>query len=159
MKAGAAADLIETVYGLGYRLKSTESGVRNQEAETTLAPRGVDSATATDQTEQQGAPELTAIWERFKEKYSDRITLLEQAVTALLEGTITEALRQQAIGEGHTLVGSLGSFGLIEASRLCREIEQTFQAGITLSQARVKHLSGLVAQLRQELGVLTLLDH
>ncbi len=158
-KAGAAADLIETVYGLGYRLKSTESGVRNQEAETTLAPQGVDSATATAQTEQQGAPELTAIWERFKEKYSDRITVLEQAVTALLEGTITEALRQQAIGEAHTLVGSLGSFGLIEASRLCREIEQTFQAGITLSQARVKHLSGLVAQLRQELGVLTLLNH
>jgi DNA-binding response OmpR family regulator len=129
-KAGAAADLIETVYGLGYRLKSRESGV----------------------SEQQVEPELTAIWERFKQKYSDRITVLEQAVTALKDGTITEALRQQAVGETHTLIGSLGSFGFVEACRLCREIEQTFQAGVTLSGARVEHLSGLVTALRQELA-------
>ncbi len=133
-KAGAAADLIETVYGLGYRLKSRES------------------ATATVKTQQQIPPGITALWERFNKSYSDRITVLEQAVTALLEGNLSEALRQQAIGEAHTLVGSLGSFGFVEASHLSREIEHTFQAEVRLSGARVERLSKLIMALRQELG-------
>jgi len=130
-KAGAAADLIETVYGLGYRLKSRESATTHQ---------------------QQIPPEMTALWQRFKQRYSDRITVLEQAEKALRAGTLSDALRQQATCEAHTLVGSLGSFGLAEASRLSREIEQTFQAEVRLSRTRVERLSEMVMALRQELG-------
>lgn len=72
-KVGAAADLIETVYGLGYRLKSLESQGKSQNPE--MLPQ--------DQAPVEILPELTALWERFKGKYRDRITTLEQAVTAL----------------------------------------------------------------------------
>jgi chemotaxis protein histidine kinase CheA len=57
-------------------------------------------------------------------------------VIALLEGTLTEELRHQAIVEAHTLVGSLGSFGFTEASRLSRELEHIFKAEESLSQAQ-----------------------
>ncbi len=185
-KAGAAADLIETVYGLGYRLKSKESALKSQEksfeSETTqnskqttsryanktqngLRPATLtklktqnsppipspDSATVEGQTQEPIPLELTAIWERFKEKYCDRVTVLEQAVTDLLEGTLTEELRHQAIVEAHTLVGSLGSFGFTEASRLSRELEHIFKAEETLSRAQAEPISGLVVALRQAL--------
>ena len=153
LKKVGAADFIETVYGLGYRLKSREleASIRQEEIPETLVSVP-DSATAVDQTPPQILPEMTAIWQRFKEKYSDRITVLEQAVVNLLEGRLNEELRQQVIREAHTLVGSLGSFGFIEASRLSREVEQMFKVGERLSQAQEEHLSGLVMALRHELG-------
>lgn len=158
-KAGAAADLIETVYGLGYRLKSREekesgrTGERENERKE-LIPLPPDSLNPSPSThdEETVLPEMTDLWERFKEKYSDRITVLEQAVTAQQEGRLSEELQQQACREAHTLAGSLGSFGFVEASRLSRELEHAFQAIKTLSHAQEQHLSGLVVALRQELG-------
>jgi len=140
-KVGAAADLIETVYGLGYRLKSLESHGKSQNPET---PPSVQSE---DQAPVEIVPELTAIWERFKGKYRDRITTLEQAVTALQKGKLTEDLKQQALREAHTLAGSLGSFGFSEASHLSREIEQALQASSRLNPAQEKHLSQLIKTL------------
>ncbi len=170
-KAGAAADLIETVYGLGYRLKSDYKLQSTKDKESLPSPnstpphqeedRGAapipNSKTTTEasQTQEQILPEMTGIWERFKEKYSDRLKVVEEAVRAVLKGTLTEELRQQALREAHTLAGSLGSFGLVEASRLSREIEQTFQSGEGEGDSWVAptmgHLSGLVVALRKEL--------
>ncbi len=153
-KAGAAADLIETVYGLGYRLKLREPEARSGEAETTVAPAPASPlATSAEPTKPQIISELTTdLWERFKDKYSDRVNIVEQAVIALQQDTLSEELRQQALAEAHTLVGSLGSFGFTLASDLSREIEQMFQVEARLNQAQKQQLSELVMRLRQELG-------
>ncbi|MDP8964710.1 MAG: response regulator [Cyanobacteriota bacterium] len=151
-KAGAATDFIETVYGLGYRLKLKEAATHHRQTETPkTSPPTPQSTSVVQQSESEIPPEITALWERFQEKYSDRLTVIEQAVTALLDGRLSEDLRQQAVREAHTLVGSLGSFGLIEASRLSREIEQTFQASTRLSPTQENELSSLVKALRQSL--------
>jgi DNA-binding response OmpR family regulator len=216
-KAGAPADFIETVYGLGYRLKSRQSQVLGalakrgvsvstegkgcaqagllgtvqhsrdksglnpaevgtnanncrltkanaslqrsqilsplQEAETpgTLIPTSF-SAGATQKTPTSITPEaMNEIWERVKGKYSDRIGVLEKAARVWREDTLSEELRQQALLEAHTLAGSLGSFGLEEASRLSRELEQVFKAGEQLTQSQKDHLSGRLVELRQAL--------
>jgi len=152
LKKAGAPELIETVYGLGYRLKTTESAPKSREVETTPTPHPAPSSgTAAHQTQPPVIPELTTIWERFKGKYYDRITILEQAVMRSREGTFTEALQQQAVREAHTLVGSLGSFGFVEASRLSREIEQNLQAEGRLNPVQLKQLSGLIVALRQAL--------
>jgi DNA-binding response OmpR family regulator len=153
-KAGAAADLIETVYGLGYRLKLREPEVRSGEADTKVAPAAASPlATSAEPTKPQIISELTTdLWERFKDKYSDRVNIIEQAVIALQQDTLSEDLRQQALAEAHTLVGSLGSFGFTLASDLSREIEQMFQVEARLNQAQKQQLSELVMRLRQELG-------
>lgn len=163
-KAGAASDLLETVYGLGYRLKPREGKVAQpsalsqvardvsqqapQKTETTSTSRPDSKSTATSQI----PPELMVLWERSKEKYRDRINILEQAVTALATDTLSEELRQQAQMQAHTLLGSLGSFGLMDASRLSREIEQTFQTNRTLNPAQKEQLSTQVLALRQVLA-------
>lgn len=153
-KAGAAADLIETVYGLGYRLKSREPEVRSGAAETTvvLSPTSL-LGTSAEPTKLQIISELTTdLWEQFKDKYSDRVSIIEQAVIALQQNTLSEDLLQQALAEAHTLVGSLGSFGFTLASDLSREIEQMFQVEARLNQSQKQQLSELVMRLRQELG-------
>jgi DNA-binding response OmpR family regulator len=163
-KAGAASDLLETVYGLGYRLKPTEGKVAQpsalsqvardvsqqapQKTETRSTSRPDSKSTATSQI----PPELMVLWERSKEKYRDRINILEQAVAALVTDTLSAELRQQAQMQAHTLLGSLGSFGLMDASRLSREIEQTFQANRTLNPAEKEQLSTQVLALRQVLA-------
>jgi DNA-binding response OmpR family regulator len=163
-KAGAASDLLETVYGLGYRLKPREGKVAQpsalsqvardvsqqapQKTETRSTSRPDSKSTATSQI----PPELMVLWERSKEKYRDRINILEQAVTALVTDTLSAELRQQAQMQAHTLLGSLGSFGLMDASRLSREIEQTFQTNRTLNPAEKEQLSTQVLALRQVLA-------
>lgn len=142
-KVGAAADLIETVYGLGYRLKFLESQGKSQTEKLSVLPE--------QQSPVEMLPELTALWERFKGKYRDRITTLEQAITALQKGKLTEDLKQQALKEAHTLAGSLGSFGFSEASHLSREIEQALQASSRLNAAQEKHLSQLIKSLGDSL--------
>jgi DNA-binding response OmpR family regulator len=158
-KAGAAADLIETVYGLGYRLKSRElEDIRNTSVDLPVQDKETTNTSLVasfrvivpDQTQVQIPAELIAVWQKFKDKYSDRVTVLEQAVTALRQGTLGEDLRQRAQREAHTLAGSLGSFGLSKACYLSREIEQMFQAEEKLSQVQ-ENLSGLVVALRQAL--------
>ncbi|WP_026733084.1 response regulator [Fischerella sp. PCC 9605] len=158
-KAGAETDLIETVYGLGYRLKSRESSIARQERKSKIhrrpqdiSPKGCPkSKIQNPQTQQQTTEKISTIWERHKEKYINRITVLEQAVTYLLKTTLSEELRQKALRQAHTLIGSLGSFGFDEASRLSRQIEQILKIEEKLPQVQIEQLSQMVVALRQEL--------
>lgn len=146
----AGADAIETVHGLGYRLKLGEDEVKSQAAATAHAPSAaIATVTTVGQPRQQIVPARAAIWERYKHNYSDRIETLEQTIATLERGELTPELGQQACGEAHLLIGALASFGFTEASRICRQIEQIFRAGVESSlEAR---LAQLVAALRQEL--------
>jgi DNA-binding response OmpR family regulator len=146
-QAGAPADLIETVYGLGYRLKLPVSLLRN-------APRRLPTSspqTRKSLLQQQTNEALAGVWEKFKGQSSDRLALLEQATTALLKGTLGDELRQKAQQAAHKLAGALGVFGFAEGSHQAREIEQMFQAGLTLDQNEMLHLSELVVALQLEL--------
>lgn len=98
-------------------------------------------------------PEFAAVWERHRQKYGDRLSVVEQAIQALAENQLSDFLRQQAHREAHTLIGSLGSFGLEQASRLCRQIEQKFKSIGELSQADAADLTELAKAVRQEMGL------
>ncbi|MBW4640001.1 MAG: response regulator [Gloeocapsa sp. UFS-A4-WI-NPMV-4B04] len=151
LKQAGADGLIETVYGLGYRLRLGEDEVNDQAAVTVHShSTSTDSVTAIEQTQPQISSSLAAIWERFKPQYSDRVTVLEEAIKALVAGTLTQEVGQQVQREAHLLVGSLASFGFAEASRLSREIEQIFRAEVT-SGDQFERLKQLVVALRQEL--------
>jgi DNA-binding response OmpR family regulator len=144
LEQAGGEDLIETVYGLGYRLRALD--IRKQETKTSPIP-----VTLTETAVGQISPELVPIWERVRNQYGDRITVLEQAVTALAKGRLTEALQQQAAREAHTLIGSLGSYGFAAAARLSREVEQSFKTEPSPNQTQVAHLAGLLKELRHVL--------
>jgi diguanylate cyclase (GGDEF)-like protein len=135
--AGAPADLIETVYGIGYRLKPLEV--------IELPPTSPESQKARQQT----LSALAGVWERFKGKISEQVSVIEQAITALSNQTLDRELRDRAEGEAHTLAGGLGTFGFTKGSQLARKIERLFQT--ELSQKEVKQLRKLVGALRQEI--------
>ena len=136
--AGAPTDLIETVYGIGYRLKPLEA--------LDLLPASRETSEA---TRQQTLSALAGVWERFKGRISEQVSVLEQASTTLLNETLSQELRAQAEQEAHTLAGGLGTFGFTKGSQLARKIEHLFQT--EFSHKEVKEFRKLVAALRQEI--------
>lgn len=138
LKAAGATDLIETVYGIGYRLKPLEN--------TFVASKEVG-----EQTRQQTLSAIGGVWHQFKDKISDRIAIIEQATTDLLQETLTSELRAAAEQQAHILAGSLGTFGFGEASRLARKIERIFHGSSDIALDKAISLSKLVTTLRQEI--------
>jgi diguanylate cyclase (GGDEF)-like protein len=140
--AGAPTDLIETVYGLGYRLKPLSHGEKCQiqasESEVNWA-------------QEQTMLAVAKAREDFKAGISERLAVLEQATNALRESKLGDQLRSTAEQEAHKLAGSLGSFGFAQGSRLAQEIEQMLQTRNFLEQAQSLRLCELVMELHREL--------
>lgn len=138
--AGAPTDFIETVYGLGYRLKLPTSA-------TPILPAKTKNTKIVQQTQSA----LSAVWEKVKGESSDRLTIIQQASKALRDGKLKDQQRQQALMAAHKLAGSLGVFGFAEASRLAKEIEQMLQPEITLDKSQKFQFWDRVGLLQLEL--------
>ncbi|MFB2918759.1 response regulator [Aerosakkonema funiforme] len=166
LKKAGAPELIETIYGLGYRLKSTEEDKEEKSEKAGIycqVNAGDRTEKITGKREKISscltaniqpltiANKLADIWDKNKHKYSDRIGVIEEVVTALVENNFTEELRVRAERQAHTLAGSLGSYGFERADSLSRAIEQIFQAQENLPQTQIQQLQKLIVQLRQEL--------
>lgn len=151
--AGAPADAIETVYGLGYRLKfpfsqsnpkagqntpiveperSKSVGDRHDRGDnqsSTFQPTTHDcTATETSVASYPSRSEatlalLSAMWEKFREGVMKQVEILQQYATAVEKNNLCHQLHEQATIEAHKLVGLLGSIGFPEGSQLSREIE------------------------------------
>ena len=142
-KAGAPSDFIETVYGLGYRLK----GSVNSPLKASL----LEPETKKSNKKQQTKEVLTQAWGNLKSQNSDRIAVLEKIITALEDNSLQEELRVKGYSEAHKLAGGLGIFGFNEGSRLAKEIEQILKSEVILDRNKVLHLGDLVKLLRREL--------
>jgi DNA-binding response OmpR family regulator len=169
---GMTEEIIETVYGLGYRLKSPpeEKALRDSVSEATpkeLAGRfrvhremargdKEDKENEGDkeqrsQSKLKGLASLSKVLERFRGSFAQQVTVLEQAKIALVEGNLSEGLRQSAGQEAHKLAGGLGTFGYPEGSNLARAIEHILMDGTVLGREETLRLDRLVADLQQEL--------
>lgn len=135
--AGAPADFIDTVYGIGYRLKPAAAKVARQAA-----------ATVGEVTPQQARSAIAGVWQRFKGRISDQVAVIAASATQLRQETPDLELQAKAEREAHTLAGSLGTFGFKAGSEIAREIE-----GILRSQAKnIARLDELVKALHQEIA-------
>jgi DNA-binding response OmpR family regulator/HPt (histidine-containing phosphotransfer) domain-containing protein len=112
LKKAGAPEMLETIYGLGYRLKKLDA----KPLETTK--------------EQPASPAIAAIWERHRPKYRDRLAAIEQALEALDQNALNPELKAAALHEAHTLAGSLGSFGFNNASEQARTIERQLKSDL-----------------------------
>jgi len=138
--ASAPNDLIETVYGLGYRLKPLESEASAPEA------------TASDLSEMQ--QEILSAVVKFREVFTagigDRLAVLEQATDALCRGTLDNGLQKEAVREAHKLAGALGSFGFAQASQLAQEMESLLVAKNGDRSTSCLHLGQLLQELQEQ---------
>jgi DNA-binding response OmpR family regulator len=124
-KAGATADLIETVYGIGYRLKPI-----------------IPPTTAL----------LTDTWKKFQGQVYEQVAVLEQLAIRFLSQDLQSDW--QAIGQNiaHSLSGSLGTFGFSLSSELARQIEKLLSGNQDLTSEQGQWLFSLVTALREELN-------
>ncbi|WP_416674894.1 response regulator [Egbenema bharatensis] len=128
-----AGDLLETLYGQGYRLNPSFLEKSNPApAPANVPPDRLDATVA-------------QIWERKKGACLERLTVLDKAVQALKTRSLDATLHQKAIENAHKLAGGLGTFGLDEGSHLARQIE-------TLLESYLPQVESSAAQHRQSIN-------
>mgnify|MGYP002777070698 CR=1 FL=1 len=137
----ASADLIETVYGLGYRLKS------QPQSPNTIAPV---SEPDQNSKEQQVFLAVARAKDSFKAQIRDRLTVLQQWIETINAGILNVELHQQAINEAHRFAGTLGTFGFETASQLAAAIEDLLQIQ-PLNPHQLQQMQQLMTQLAHEL--------
>ncbi|MDJ0714734.1 MAG: response regulator [Prochloraceae cyanobacterium] len=145
-KKGLSDDPIETVYGIGYRLKPT-----NQQQQGHNKQRSKKQKKLTPEAQQKAVAVATSIWQHVQAKFSTRVAVLEKVTTAIAQNRLNEELRKLAISEAHKLAGSLGTFNFDEGSRTAKKVEQLLLSSKPLTQKQKRHLSDLVGAIRAEL--------
>ncbi|MEM9541945.1 MAG: response regulator [Cyanobacteria bacterium P01_E01_bin.42] len=186
LKAARALDPIETVYGMGYRLKEIESdkeAIASHQLPVTSdalslskghqlpvtshpLPTGKEGMTTEGQKVKEEATldAVAQVWERFKGSFLARIEDIETAIAALSGKTLDETLRETAEKQAHKLIGSLGMYGLSQGSDWARELELAFieignTPDKTVTRVKIQQLQALIHQLRREIEDTSQLDN
>ncbi|MGL5880200.1 MAG: response regulator, partial [Xenococcaceae cyanobacterium] len=138
-EAGAAKDLIETVYGIGYRLKPLPDKAESQT--DSVANTAVESA---------DPAEIANLWLQHKEAMFDRLVVLENVAIALKTNNFNQELKREAILAAHKLAGSLGSLGFYNGSKLARELEAFLDAETFPQPDQIEPFSRSLNDLRDK---------
>lgn len=175
-RSGVVENVIQTVYGLGYRLRDSPVNLgkalgedlredqgrlklsslavgdgetqRTQGAVDRLAP---DSAGVVPDA--QAIRSLEAIAARFQASIRQRLSVVEGAVRSLQAGSLPSQQRAIACAEAHRLAGGLGTFGYEDGSTQARQIEQMLGANRLLESPDVDQLSSCLLALKQTLAL------
>ncbi len=137
LKAAGANDPIETVHGLGYRLRTPQKSAMATSPAAALIPI-----------------KTSQIWEKFQDKFLAQVTVLKQAATLLQQNSLTADQQAQARYAAHRLAGSLGIFGFANGSKLAKKIENILHSIIPISDTTTATVAKLVTDLEQELTLL-----
>jgi DNA-binding response OmpR family regulator/HPt (histidine-containing phosphotransfer) domain-containing protein len=150
---GMSAEVLETVYGLGYRLKTPPK---------TGGTKGVFSGEQGGQIHrlpeagkgkrQTNLASVNKVIKRYKDTFVQRVTLLEQVELALLAGKLQPELQHRASNEAHKLAGTLGSFGYQTGSKLAQAIEHLLIDDKPLAPTQAPQLSRLLSELKGTLS-------
>ncbi len=142
--AGAPSDLLETVYGIGYRLKPPIS------APTPAPLSPLKSVEPLRPTSPQHTLSLVAgVWARFHDRVVEQLDQLEQTCLALNQPSLNPDGLAEARQIAHSLAGSLGTFGFDQGSKLAHKLEEGLQPPAHQLLAESAKLLHLVKQLRQ----------
>jgi DNA-binding response OmpR family regulator/HPt (histidine-containing phosphotransfer) domain-containing protein len=143
--AGCDANVIETVYGLGYRLHSAPK----VEPEDTQAQ---EQRQIQDRQREQNLESIVKVIERFRDSFTEQIVVLEKALCQLKKSSaVTASLRREAQREAHKLAGSLKIFGYPKGSQIAREIEHLLLEDKILGEKEALQFDKLIYRLRKDL--------
>jgi diguanylate cyclase (GGDEF)-like protein len=158
LKHAGASDPIETIYKLGYRLKQqkelADKGLGDERDNANIAPSSliphpsISPSPSSPPSSPSISPDLWTVWQECRQSYCDRLSMVQDALTALQRETLTLEQQEKAAQEAHTLTGSLGSFGLYEASRISRQIQQILKQQDPLGTLELEELTQLITALR-----------
>ncbi len=156
--AGMSVELIETVYGLGYRLKSLPEDLESPKValETAKSQESL-SAESSGQSlelnnEERRLKVLSVVAEirgKLRANFIEKVVIFDRAIAQLNTGTLDHGLRREAQAEAHKLVGSLGTLGLPKGSIVARKIEDLFKAENVLKPGTAQQIEGFLHLLKQ----------
>jgi DNA-binding response OmpR family regulator len=151
--AGMTEELIETVYGIGYRLKVSPQ-ILNDQSQTLEPKNTAKEEKRPDQTSSDvhNSAGFAKIRSRFNESLAGRIKILQMAGRSLQTGTLTDDQRKSAKDEAHRLAGSLGTFGYPQGSVLAKAIECLLIGSNALTTSEIVNINQLILDLGQAIN-------
>ncbi|MEG3894867.1 MULTISPECIES: response regulator [unclassified Microcoleus] len=159
--AGMTVDLVETVYGLGYRLKSLPEDIESQkvarETAETAKSQETLSAESSGSSQELNNDErrlkvLTVVAQmrgKLKANFLEKVAIFDRAIAQIKTGTLEDELRREAQAQAHKLVGSLGTLGMPKGSEVARKIEHLFKAENILIPGTAQQIEGFLDKLKQ----------
>lgn len=136
LRTAGITEMIETIYGVGYRLKESPTPTAAPSPETSPPD---DSALA---------PNLKALWDKFQPQMQERLIPLNQAIAAATTQSLNRDLAQTAATAAHKLAGSLGIFGMTSGYTLAQSIEQQLLDAIAASPGSIALMSDSIQDIR-----------
>ncbi|MGD1896666.1 MAG: response regulator [Phormidesmis sp.] len=152
-QAGAPTDFIETVYGVGYRLKPLTQKPSSSKQSLPTDSSSPDPATANadpnlvNLRQKRTKAALSTLWKSVKRQQIDRLEILKQAVSHLQQGELSKDLRRSAYRSAHSLTGVLGIFALSKGSELANKIQLLIQGEQPISKRDALQIKALVQAL------------
>jgi DNA-binding response OmpR family regulator/HPt (histidine-containing phosphotransfer) domain-containing protein len=157
--AGAPHDLIATVHGRGYYLKSSpaEGNAANNSTNTGLEQSDSNESLNTfdhvpqlnQSPDQHYLAFLQENWVTTRTKCLAILTELTVTVDRLISGSGNYLEQQQAHQQAHKLTGILGVFYLLSAMEIARSIESLLHQPTLLGTTEASALSPLLSKLSQ----------
>ncbi|MBD2110626.1 MULTISPECIES: response regulator [Cyanophyceae] len=154
-RSGVVESVIQTVYGLGYRLRDLPPSLVLGTANNGFHEPSGGAQAETQEPVLVTAPKgktLEAIAARFQASIQQRLAVVEAAVRSLQAGNLPPQQRTVAQDEAHRLAGGLGTFGYDEGSTYARQIEQLL-GDRPLQTTEVDQLSRHLLDLKQTLAL------
>jgi DNA-binding response OmpR family regulator len=171
---GAPPDFIATLHGRGYYLKAAEAEAAigdNQPSppsnlaasacptaaltRPTHAAQPQDAASPSADEQQQYVKFLNETWTTTQPKSLAQMAILVQMVSDLHHNRLTAYQQTEAQQVAHTLVGTLGVFGLTKTTHLARQLEHWLKSSEPLQPQHAPLLTTLVTALQQEIQTTT----
>ncbi|MBE9170398.1 response regulator [Pleurocapsales cyanobacterium LEGE 06147] len=150
LKQTEAADWIENVYGIGYRLHPQIFASQPLQKTT---PSPDNSSSTHSSIEQEFNQKMNQMWQQYQGLMAERLEVLQTATTAVEQGALTEELHRAAERAAHKLAGVLGMFEREAGTNLAREIESLLQENQVLLPAHQQQLVYLVRDLQDLLAL------
>lgn len=148
--AGMEPDPIETVYGLGYRLKPETAAIAPP-ATVPSEASGEPPATVNAPPEQRLQAVMQQVDANFRASWEQRLAVLETTAQALQSATCTRQQQETALATVHKLVGSLGTFGYDAAAEVAESLEATLMERLAQDAQWTKQFGEMLAALKQAL--------
>lgn len=152
-RSGVTETVIQTVYGLGYRLRDVPppmiaAGPSLSPASSQMIAPSASEMVADSARAAGAETSLAQIRKRFRDSLEGRLATLGAALQSLQH---SDADPQAAREEVHRLVGGLGTFDDQKGSALARQMEHLLSQETSLSLAEVAQLDQMFEALKRHL--------
>ena len=144
--SGAGADVITTVYGIGYRLKPQNTS-QSPKAGGQAITSSVEQSSPLKKTNEIWF-EIDEIWKNHQTKIIEQLNLVEATIHACENRTLSHQSRETGIRNAHSLAGSLGTFGLPSGSTIARSLELMLISKNQLEHSEIEQLQRWIQELR-----------